>query len=337
MRHLSLVLLILLLAACGGPTQTASAPKAAATTAPTAPTTAPVAPTAVPPSPVPPTATKAPATATTAPTAAPTTAPAAAKPANPDLILATTTSTQDSGLLDVLIPRFQTQTGYVVKTVAVGSGQAMTMGERGEADVLLVHSPDAEVKFMEGGHGTKRLLVMHNDFIIIGPPADPAKIKDIKSSVDALKKIADAKALFLSRGDNSGTDALEKKLWGQAGSVPKGQTWYQETGQGMGATLNVANEKEAYTITDRATYLARKKDLKLDILVEGDKPLLNIYHVIPVNPTKSPRINAAGGQAFADFMVASDTQKFIAAFGVDKYGTALFFPDAGKSEAEVGQ
>lgn len=335
---LAFLILALTVAACGG--QAAQAPAAAPTTAPAAPkaTEAPkmAAPTTVPAAPAAPTTTPA-AKATGAPKVPAPTAAAAAKPAIPDVILATTTSTQDSGLLDVLIPLFQNQTGYAVKTVAVGSGQAMSMGERGEADVLLVHSPDAEQKFMQGGNGVNRRLVMHNDFIIIGPPSDPAGIKGTKSAVEALKKIADSKATFISRGDNSGTDALEKKLFGQAGGVPKGQPWYQETGQGMGATLNVANEKDGYTITDRATFLARQKDLKLVPLVEGDAPLLNIYHVIEVNPSKSSKINAAGGKAFADFMVAAATQQAIGAFGKDKFGQALFVPDAGKKEEEVGK
>ena len=269
-----------------------------------------------------------------APLTAPVTIPP--KPANPELILATTTSTQDSGLLDVLVPQFEQKTGYKVKTIAVGSGQAMTMGERGEADVLLVHAPDSEVKFMQAGHGINRRLVMHNDFIIIGPQADPARIKGVATAVDALKKIAAAKAGFISRGDNSGTDQLEKKVWKTAGVDTKGQSWYQESGQGMGATLNIASEKSAYTITDRATYLATKKNLSLNILVEGDPILLNIYHVIQVNPQKSSKINADGAKAFADFMVAPETQQIIAKFGVDKFGQPLFFPDAGKSEAQLG-
>jgi tungstate transport system substrate-binding protein len=257
-------------------------------------------------------------------------ATSAPKPANPSLILATTTSTQDSGLLDKLIPVFQQKTGYTVKTIAVGSGAAMTMGEKGEADVLLVHSPDAEVKFMDGGHGLDRKLVMHNDFIVVGPAADKAGIKGMKSALEALKKIGSASALFVSRGDNSGTDALEKKLWKSTGIEPKGQTWYQETGQGMGATLTIASEKAGYTITDRATFLATQKNLSLALLVEGDAVLLNIYHVINVNPNKSAQINAAGAKAFNDFMVAADTQKMIAEFGIDKYGKPLFFADAGK-------
>jgi tungstate transport system substrate-binding protein len=258
------------------------------------------------------------------------------KPANPDMILATTTSTQDSGLLTVLVPLFEQQTGYKVKTIAVGSGAAMTMGEKGEADVLLVHSPAAEVKFMEAKHGIDRKLVMHNDFIIVGPAADPAGIKGTTSAIEALKKIAAAGIVFVSRGDNSGTDALEKKLWTSTGVTPKGQTWYQESGQGMGATLTIATEKGGYTITDRATYLANKSKLALEILVQGDPALLNIYHVILVDPAKTTMINAAGAKAFSDFMVAADTQKVISEFGKDKYGTALFFPDAGKTDAEVG-
>ncbi|MDP2743652.1 MAG: substrate-binding domain-containing protein, partial [Dehalococcoidia bacterium] len=172
-------------------------------------------------------------------------APAPPKPANPDVILATTTSTQDSGLLDVLVPRFEQLTGYKVKTIAVGSGQAITMGERGEADVLLVHAPDSEVKFMQAGHGVNRKLVMHNDFIIIGPAVDPAGIKGTASVTGAMKKIADAKSIFVSRGDNSGTNQLELKLWKTAAIDTKEQTWYQSSGQGMGATLNIASEKRA--------------------------------------------------------------------------------------------
>ncbi len=262
---------------------------------------------------------------------------AASKPANPDLILSTTTSTQDSGLLDVLIPMFEQKTGYKVKTVAVGSGAAMTMGERGEADVLLVHAPDSEVKFVGDGHGINRQLVMHNDFIIIGPEADPAKIKGVKTAKEALQKIAAAKSLFISRGDNSGTDQLEKKIWKSTGTDQTKESWYQQTGQGMGATLSVASDKAAYTISDRATYLATKSKLALGLLVEGDKDLLNIYHVMQVNPNKSNKINAEGAKAFVDFMVAKDTQETIAKFGVDKYGQPLFYADAGKDESKLGQ
>lgn len=258
--------------------------------------------------------------------------PAQAAPKMKNLILATTTSTQDSGLLDELLPVFEKSTGYFVKTISVGSGQAMKMGEKGEADVLLVHSPDAEKKFVAEGYGVNRRLVMHNDFIILGPASDPAKIKGVKTTRQAMKKIAVANALFLSRGDNSGTNALEKKLWKAAGVNPEGKKWYQQTGLGMGQTLNVAAEKSGYTITDRGTYLSLKKNLGLAMLVEGDASLLNIYHVIEVNPAKWPKVNAAGARAFADFLVSKKAQAIIKTFGVKKFGGALFFPDAGKKD-----
>jgi tungstate transport system substrate-binding protein len=254
-----------------------------------------------------------------------------------NIILATTTSTQDTGLLDVLIPIFNKNTGYFVKTIAVGSGQAMTMGRKGEADVLLVHSPDAEKKFITEGYGVNRRLVMHNDFIIVGPKSDPANINKIRNATEAFKKIAAGGALFISRGDNSGTHATEKKIWGAAGIKPDGQRWYQQTGLGMGQTLGVAAEKKAYTVTDRGTYLALQKSLGLDILVEGDAILLNIYHVIEINPAKWPKINVDGARAFADFMVSKDTQAIIKTFGVQKYGSPLFFPDAGKKEETLGR
>ena len=253
------------------------------------------------------------------------------------IILATTTSTQDSGLLDVLIPMFEKKTGYFVKTIAVGSGQAMAMGQKGEADALLVHSPAAEQKFVADGFGLNRRLVMHNDFIIVGPPDDAAKIKGIRSTREAFKKIASAERLFLSRGDNSGTNAKEKEAWKAAGINPEKEKWYQQTGLGMGQTLNVAAEKKGYTLTDRGTYLALKKTLGLDVLNEGDAILLNIYHVIEVNPAKWPNVNAAGGRAFADFMVARETQEAVKTFGIDKFGAPLFFPDAGKKIEDLGR
>jgi tungstate transport system substrate-binding protein len=264
-----------------------------------------------------------------------TVSPASAQQKN--IILATTTSTQDSGLLDVLIPMFEKKTGYFVKTIAVGSGQAMAMGQKGEADVLLVHSPAAERKFVDEGYGINRRLVMHNDFVIVGLPSDPAKIKGIKSAVEAFKRIASTGSLFMSRGDNSGTHAEEKSVWKAANINPEGQKWYQQTGLGMGQTLNVASEKRAYTLTDRGTYLALKKQLGLDILAEGDAILLNIYHVIEVNPAKWPKVNSVGGKAFADFMVAQETQGVIKTFGVDKFGSPLFFPDAGKKDEDLGK
>lgn len=259
------------------------------------------------------------------------------QPEQKNIILTTTTSTQDSGLLDVLIPVFQKKTGYFLKTIAVGSGQAMAMGKKGESDVLLVHSPEAEIKFVEEGFGVKRRLVMHNDFVIIGPASDPAKIKGLKASADALKKIAAANELFLSRGDNSGTHAKEKTLWKQAAIDPAGQKWYQETGLGMGQTLNVAAEKKGYTLTDRGTYLGLKKNIPLVILVEGDALLLNIYHVMEVNSSLWPKVNAAGAKAFADFMVSAEAQSIIKTFGIDKFGSPLFFPDAGKKVEDLGK
>lgn len=265
-------------------------------------------------------------------------APSLAAPAQRNLILATTTSTQDSGLLDVLVPLFEKQTGYFVKTIAVGSGQAMAMGQKGEADVLLVHSPAAEKKFMAEGCGTERIIVMHNDFVVIGPSADPAAIKGGKSTPEAFKKIAAANALFLSRGDNSGTHAKEKSVWKAAGVQPEGQKWYQETGLGMGQTLNVAAEKKGYTLTDRGTYLALRKNLAgLPIQVQGDAILLNVYHVIGVNPVKWPKVNAAGAKAFSDFIVSAEAQGIIKTFGVGKYGAPLFVPDAGKKEEDLGK
>ena len=256
----------------------------------------------------------------------------AAGPAQKNLILATTTSTQDSGLLDVLIPVFEKKTGYFVKTIAVGSGQAMAMGQKGEADVLLVHSPDAEKKFMAEGSGVNRLIVMHNDFIVVGPPADPAAIKGAMSTVEAFKKIAAAGSLFMSRGDNSGTHAKEQGIWKAAGIKPEGQKWYQQTGLGMGQTLNVAAEKKGYTLADRGTWLSMQQKLGLPILKEGDPILLNVYHVIGVNPAKWPKVNTEGAKAFSDFMLSAETQGIVKTFGVEKYGGALFFPDAGKPE-----
>ena len=253
------------------------------------------------------------------------------------IILSTTTSTQDSGLLDVLIPLFEKKTGYFVKTIAVGSGQAMAMGQKGEADVLLVHSPAAEKKFVAEGYGVNRRIVMHNDYIIVGPSRDPAKIKGTKAASEAFGKMASTQSLFISRGDNSGTHAKERDIWKAAGIKQEGEKWYQQTGLGMGQTLSVTAEKKGYTLADRGTYLALKKNLNLDILVEGDAILLNVYHVIEVNPTKWPKVNRAGAKAFADFMVAKETQEIIKTFGVEKFGSPLFFPDAGKKEEDLGK
>ena len=266
---------------------------------------------------------------------APTAAPATEAPTNPNLILATTTSTQDSGLLDVLVPIFEEQTGYTVQTVAVGTGEALKMGEEGNADVLLVHAPSSEVTFMDGGNGQDRFLVMHNDFIIVGPAEDPAGIKGLEPK-DAFIAIYNASAPFVSRGDDSGTHKKEVSFWTKAELDPAGQAWFFETGQGMGASLTVASEKQAYILTDRATYLANKDNLQLEILLEGNNALLNVYHVITVNPTKSDKINYEGALAFANFMVAPETQAVIGEFGIEKFGQPLFIPDAGKDPKELG-
>jgi tungstate transport system substrate-binding protein len=238
----------------------------------------------------------------------------------------------------VLVPLFEQQSGYSVKTVAVGTGAALTLGARGEADVVLVHAPASEVQWMQQGNGTERLLVMHNDFLIVGPESDPAHIKGDASALEGLRKIADAQAPFVSRGDGSGTHQLELSLWQQVTIDPKGRGWYVESGAGMGQTLTISDQKRAYTISDRATWLAFTGRIELPIMVERDPRLLNVYHVMPVNPARFPngQINAAGGQAFAQFMVAPATQRVIGDFGKDRYGQALFVPDAGKSETEVG-
>jgi tungstate transport system substrate-binding protein len=261
----------------------------------------------------------------------------AAAPANPTLILVTTTSTQDSGLLDVLIPLFEAESGYTVQTVAVGSGQAMQMGQEGNADVLLVHSPSAEKTFMSDGWGRDRELVMHNDFMIVGPADDPAKIKDL-SAVDAFKAIATAQATFVARADKSGTSTKELGIWTKADLDPATEkpAWYIETGQGMGASLTIASEKNGYTLTDRATYLANKSNLQLEILVQGDNSLLNVYHVITVNAEKWPKVNYEGAIKFLKFMTEDSTQEVIGQFGVDKYGQQLFIPDADKTDADLG-
>ncbi|HSE87227.1 MAG TPA: substrate-binding domain-containing protein [Candidatus Binatia bacterium] len=259
----------------------------------------------------------------------------AAESKDRNVILSTTTSTQDSGLLDLLVPLFEKQTGYSVKTVSVGTGQALALAAKGDTDVALVHAPSLEKKHVADGKLLNRRLVMYNDFVIIGPKEDPAKIKSAKTALAALKLIEQAKSPFVSRGDNSGTHNLEKSLWKEAGFQPKGD-WYIEAGQGMGATLGIANERNAYTITDRGTLLALGKRVNLPILIEGDRLLLNIYSVMEVNPANGPRVNAVGGKALADFMVAPQTQNVIKSFGVEKFGQSLFVPVTGKKEEELG-
>ena len=265
----------------------------------------------------------------------------AAEPTQKNVILSTTTSTQDSGLLGVLVPLFEKQTGYSVKTVSVGTGQALALAAKGDADVALVHAPSLEKQYVAEGKLLNRRLVMYNDFVIIGPKEDPAKVRSSKSASGALKAIEQAKVSFVSRGDSSGTHILEKSLWKAAGIEPKG-SWYIEARQGMGATLGIANERNAYTITDRGTYLALRNGVSplrnrvsLRILIEGDRALLNIYSVVEVNPANGPRINSVGGKAFADFMVAPETQNVIRNFG-KKFGQSLFIPVAGKKEDDLG-
>jgi tungstate transport system substrate-binding protein len=239
------------------------------------------------------------------------------------MILATTTSTRDTGLLDTLVPAFEHAGRCSVKTVAVGSGQAIDLGARGQADVLLVHSPDAEQTFMQQGHGASRLAVMHNDFVLVGPPADPAKVSHAGGIVPALQAIARSRSSFASRADESGTNAKELELWNQADIAPSG-SWYVKTGQGMGPTLTIASQKRAYTLSDRGTFLATKS-LDSKILVQGGQPLQNPYHVIVV---KHSGTNVGCARAFSRWITSAPTQRVIAGFGKRRYGQALFHPDA---------
>ena len=244
-----------------------------------------------------------------------------------DVILATTTSTQDSGLLDELAPLFAERTGYSLKPIAVGSGAALELGERGEADAVLAHSPRAEAEFMAGGFGTERRTAMYNDFVIVGPADDQAGIADDGSASAAMLAIAAAEAPFVSRGDDSGTHVLELRLWEEAGIEPGGG-WYTESGTSMGDTLNIANERAAYSLSDRATFLSLGDRLDLEVLVEDDPALLNVYHVMTVNPANGPAVNVAGGQAFVEFLLDPATQEVIGAFGVERFGEPLFTPCA---------
>ncbi len=244
-----------------------------------------------------------------------------------EIILATTTSTADTGLLDVLLPAFTKKTGTQVKPIAVGSGEAFKMGIQGEADVLLVHAPADEESFVAAGFGMDRKPVMYNYFVVVGPKNDPAGIKGLTSAAEALKRIAAAKATFVSRGDDSGTNKKELKLWKGAGIEPKG-SWYVDTGQGMGETLRIASEKKGYTLSDTGTYIATKESLQLVALVEKNKDLLNAYSVIVINPKKFPKVNVAGTRAFAQWITSAEGQDLIGRFGVEKFGAALFTPDA---------
>jgi tungstate transport system substrate-binding protein len=247
--------------------------------------------------------------------------------AKPSIILATTTSTQDSGLLDVLVPRFEKERGIEVKVIAVGTGAALRMAGTGDADVVLVHAPDAERKYVESGDLIDGRLVMHNDFVIVGPSADPAGVKTVKTAADAMRAIA-ARGVFISRGDDSGTHAAERALWAAARVDPKSLDRREETGQGMGATLNVADQKRAYTLTDRGTYLSLRKRLNLLILFQGDPSLRNVYHVYVVNPARHPKARHAEARAFIEFLVSPAIQQAIGAFKQDIHGESLFYPDA---------
>jgi tungstate transport system substrate-binding protein len=257
-------------------------------------------------------------------------------PSNSNLLLVSTTSTQDSGLLDVLLPAFSKATGVHVQLVAVGSGQALKLGEQGNADVLLVHSPAAENDFMAKGFGIDRRLVMHNDFVIVGPKSDPASLHTQTTAVNSFKGIFTSASTFVSRGDNSGTNVKELSLWKSAGLDPLKQNWYLESGQGQGATLSIASEKQAYALTDRGTFLAYKANIDLIILFEHDPVLLNIYHVITVNPQKWPHVNVQAAKVFADYLTSQAGQDIIRNFGVEKYGQPSFYPDANKTDAELG-
>ena len=257
------------------------------------------------------------------------------QPAHPDMILLTTTSVRDSGLLDVLVADFQRRTGYRVKPIVAGSGQVLTLGANGAGDVLLTHSPAAEAAWLTAGHGLERRLVMFNDYLIVGPPDDPAGLRDSPSTSAALQRVAAQRSLFISRGDRSGTHTRERQLWQQAGIVPAG-SWYQESGTGQGQSLQIASEKRGYVLTDRGTYLVQRQRLALIPLVERTGPeLLNIYHVLTVNPARGKRVNAAGGRAFAEYVVGPAAQTLIASFGTEQYGEPVFTPAAGREVADL--
>lgn len=261
---------------------------------------------------------------------------AAGGPERRDIILATTTSTQDSGLLDDLLPIFEERTGYRVKTIAVGTGEALAMGRRGDADVLLAHAPRREKEVVAEGYAVHRRIVMHNDFLIAGPPEDPAGVGGLGNGVEAVRRIAEAGARFVSRGDDSGTHIKERNLWTEAAIEPH-ESWYVSTGQGMGATLIIAGEMRAYILADRGTFLALRDRIGLVPLVEGDPRFLNIYSIMEVNPDRFPRVNHAGAVAFSEFLLSEEIQRVIGEFGVERFGQPLFYPDAGSDEESLGQ
>jgi tungstate transport system substrate-binding protein len=342
----SILMVFMLLAGCSTSTPTPT-PTSAPTTTPVPATTT-----------APPATTSAPTSTTAAPTTAASpkpTASASPSPSTPprtsysakEIILSSTTSVRDSGLMDQLLPVFQTKSGFTVKPIYNGSGAALALGAKGEADVLVVHSPTAEKTFMTDGNGSDRRLIMHNDFVVLGPASDPAKVKGSATVVDAFKAIVAAapnnkQVTFYSRGDNSGTDATEKGIFKSAGVTvvdksPNNPSWYIESGSGMGQLLLIASDKQGYTLSDRATYLAYKDKIALGILFEGDPALLNLYHVIQVNPAKFPGIiNADGAKAFADFIVGKDAQDIIGKYTDKSTGVLLFVPDGGKTDADLG-
>ena len=245
------------------------------------------------------------------------------------LILATTTSTEDSGLLTFILPGFEEEVDATVEVVAVGTGQALQLGEDGNADVLLVHARAREDAFMDAGHGTRREDVMYNDFVIVGPAADPAGISGMADAAAAFAAIAGAEVPFVSRGDDSGTHTKEKTIWAEGDIEPAGD-WYNSAGQGMGAVLTIADEEGAYTLSDRATYLARTLEgTELEILVEGDPILFNPYGVIAVNPEKGDHIKADLANQFIDWLISEPTQEMIGQFGIEEFGSPLFTPDSG--------
>lgn len=245
----------------------------------------------------------------------------------PSIILATTTSTQDSGLLDALVPRFEAERGIEVKVIAVGSGAALRMARSGDADVVLAHSPRAERTYVNAGDLIEGRQVMYNDFVIVGSPDDPAGVRGQRTIADAMRAIA-ARGTFISRGDESGTHDQELVLWGDAGVDPRELPRREETGQGMGATLNIAEQRRAYTLTDRGTYLAQRRRLMLAIVFEGDPALRNIYHVYAVSPARHPKAKVAEARQFIDFLVSAEIQQAIGAFKREQFGQSLFIPDA---------
>ncbi len=284
--------------------------------------------------------TPAPAAETEAPAPPETEAPAEEEPQREAsakvLILATTTSTEDSGLLDVLLPDFESEFGVEVDVIAVGTGQALQLGQDGNADVLLVHARAREDEFMAAGHGVRRDDVMYNDFVILGPASDPAGIRGMEDAAAAFQQIAESEATFISRGDESGTHSKELSVWKAAGVEPAGG-WYVSSGQGMGEVLTMSNEQQAYTLSDRATYLARTQaGLELEVLVEGDPVLFNPYGVIVVNPEKNPAINADLAAQFADWIISVPVQEKIAQFGLEEFGQSLFIPDSAPWREQQG-